>query len=220
MRVLVADDHPMYRAGLVLLFDSDPRTRCVGQAGTGAEAVELALQLRPDVVVMDLHLPDLDGVAATRRILGEVPDLGVLMLTMSDDDQAVMAALNAGARGYLLKEAGAGEIISAVLSVGSGASVFGPATAARITALLATGEPAAGSFPQLTARERDILEQVARGHTNQAIARELFLSQKTVRNYVSNLLVKLQVRTRSEAIVLAREAGLGLSEPSRPRARG
>ena len=125
MRVLVADDHPMFRAGMAMLLETEPRTENVGEAGTGAEAVDLALELRPDVVVMDLHLPDLDGVTATRRILDQAPEIGVLILTMSDEDDAVVAALQGGARGYLLKEAGPAEILAAILSVGEGASVFG-----------------------------------------------------------------------------------------------
>lgn len=208
MRVLVADDHPLFRAGVVMLLGTDRRTETVGEAATGAEAVAMALALRPDVVVMDLHLPGLDGVAATRRILDEAPDVGILILTMSDEEEAVVAALRAGARGYLLKEAGPAEILAAVLSVGEGASVFGPTIARRITSLLAGPTPVA-PFPELTAREREVLELIARGHTNPAIARQLVLSPKTVRNHISNIFAKLQVQARGEAIVRAREAGLG-----------
>jgi DNA-binding NarL/FixJ family response regulator len=208
VRVLVADDHPLFRAGVVMLLGTDRRTETVGEAATGAEAVAMALALRPDVVVMDLHLPGLDGVAATRRILDEAPDVGILILTMSDEEEAVVAALRAGARGYLLKEAGPAEILAAVLSVGEGASVFGPTIARRITSLLAGPTPVA-PFPELTAREREVLELIARGHTNPAIARQLVLSPKTVRNHISNIFAKLQVQARGEAIVRAREAGLG-----------
>jgi DNA-binding NarL/FixJ family response regulator len=211
VRVLVADDHPLFRAGVVMLLGTDPRTETVGEAATGAEAVAMALALHPDVVVMDLRLPDLDGVTATRRILDEAPDVGILILTMSDEDEAVVAALRAGARGYLLKEAGPAEILAAVLSVGEGASVFGPTIARRITALLAGPTPVA-PFPELTAREREVLELIARGHTNPAIARQLVLSPKTVRNHISNIFAKLQVQARGEAIVRAREAGLGRNE--------
>jgi DNA-binding NarL/FixJ family response regulator len=209
VRVLVADDHPMFRAGLLLLLDSDERTEVVGEAATGPEAVELALRHRPDVVVMDLQLPGLDGVSATAQILAQAPDLAVLILTMSDDDEAVIAGLRAGARGYLLKEAGPAEILAAVLSVGQGASVFGPTIGRRITALLSRPAPAVTAFPQLTAREREVLELIARGLANSAIARQLVLSPKTVRNHISNIFAKLQVEARGEAIVRARQAGLG-----------
>ena len=212
MRVLVADDHPMFRAGMVMLLEADPRTEHVGQAGTGAEAVDLAVTLRPDVVVMDLHLPDLDGVTATRRILEQVPDVGILVLTMSDEDDAVVAALQAGARGYLLKEAGPAEILAAILSVGEGASVFGPSIARRITSLLtapAVSPSADVTFPELTEREREILGLMARGHTNPVIARQLVISPKTVRNHISNIFAKLHVQARGEAIARARDAGLG-----------
>jgi DNA-binding NarL/FixJ family response regulator len=209
VRVLVADDHPMFRAGMVMLLDGDPRTENVGEAATGEQAVSMASALRPDVVVMDLHLPDLDGVPATRRILDRVPDLGVLILTMSDEDDAVVAALQAGARGYLLKDAGPAEILSAVLSVGDGASVFGPGIARRITALLSSPPSPGPAFPEITSREREVLELIARGLTNPAIARELFISPKTVRNHISNIFAKLHVQARGEAIVRARDAGLG-----------
>jgi len=211
VRVVVADDHPMFRAGMVMLLEADPRTQNVGEAGTGAAAVDLAVELRPDVVVMDLHLPDVDGVAVTRRILEQCPDMGILILTMSDEDGAVVAALQAGARGYLLKEAGPAEILAAVLSVGHGASVFGPSIARRITSLLTC--PATPSrdapFPDLTGREREVLVLIARGHTNLVIARRLSISPKTVRNHISNIFAKLHVQARGEAIARARDAGLG-----------
>ena len=212
VRVLVADDHPMFRAGIGMLLDTDPRTSSVGEAATGTEAVALALRLRPDVIVMDLHMPDQDGVSATRQILDQLPEVGILILTMSDEDEAVVAALRAGARGYLLKEAGPAEILAAVLSVGEGASVFGPSIARRITALLtgaASASAAVSAFPELTEREREVLELIARGMSNPAIARHLVLSPKTVRNHISNIFAKLQVQARAEAIVRAREAGLG-----------
>lgn len=210
MKVLVADDHPLFRAGLKTLLGTDARVETIGEAATGAEATAMALDLRPDVVVMDLHLPDLDGVEATRRILAEAAEIGVLVLTMSDDDDAVVAALRAGARGYLLKEAGPAEILAAVVSVAQGATVFGPSVARRITSLLAAPSSRHPSpFPELTEREREVLELIARGHTNPAIARQLVLSPKTVRNHISNIFAKLQVQARAEAIVRAREAGLG-----------
>ena len=209
MRVLVADDHPMFRAGLLMLLESDERTDVVAEAATGPEAVALALEHLPDVVVMDLHLPELDGVTATTQILAQAPDTAVLILTMSDDDETVIAGLRAGARGYLLKEAGPAEILAAVLSVGEGASVFGPSIAKRITALLSQPSPTAPAFPQLTSREREVLELIASGLTNSTIARQLVLSPKTVRNHISNIFAKLHVEARGEAIVRARQAGLG-----------
>lgn len=210
MKVLVVDDHPLFRAGLRTLLGTDDRVEAIGEASAGSEAITIALDQRPDVVVMDLHLPDLDGVEATRRILAGAPEIGILVLTMSDDDAAVVAALRAGARGYLLKEAGPAEILAAVVSVAEGATVFGQGVARRITGLLAASRsPQSSPFPELTEREREVLELIARGNTNSAIARQLVLSPKTVRNHISNIFAKLQVQARAEAIVRAREAGLG-----------
>lgn len=218
MRVLVADDHPMFRAGLLALLGTDDGLEAVGEAASGTRAVELALELEPDVVVMDLHMPGLDGVGATKVLSERAPHVGVLVLTMSDEEETVVAALTAGARGYLLKEAGPDEILGAVRSVGHGATVLGPAVGRRVRGLLAA-PPAARSaaatglpesvFPELTAREREVLELIAAGRSNPAIARELVLSPKTVRNHISNIFAKLQVQARAEAIVRAREAGLG-----------
>lgn len=220
MRVLVADDHPLFRTGLCTLLGTEPRTTTVGEAATGTQAVALALDLRPDVVVMDLHMPDLDGVEATRRILSHVPDVGILVLTMSDDDAALIAALRAGARGYLLKEAGPAEILAAIVSVGEGATVFGADVAPRITDLLTAPAPRQRSpFRELTEREHEVLELIAQGHTNPAIARQLMLSPKTVRNHISNIFAKIAVQTRSEAIVRARQAGLGQLGAPEPAGR-
>jgi DNA-binding NarL/FixJ family response regulator len=210
VRVLLADDHPLFRAGLRTLLGTDPRVETIGEAEDGPQTVALALSLRPDVVVMDLQMPELDGVEATRRILDEAPDIGILVLTMADDDEAVIAALRAGARGYLLKEAGPAEVLAAVVSVGEGATVFGPGVARRITSLLAAPPTTASApFPELTDREREVLELIARGHSNPVIARQLVLSPKTVRNHISSIFAKLQVQARAEAIVRARRAGLG-----------
>lgn len=226
MRVLVADDHPMFRAGLLALLGTDDGLEAVGEAETGTRAVELAVELQPDVVVMDLHMPGLDGVGATRAITEQAPNVGVLVLTMSDEEETVVAALSAGARGYLLKEAGPEEILGAVRSVGHGATVLGPAVGRRVRGLLAAPPPSGSStpsassgsssdapapeaFPGLTPREREILAFIAAGRSNPAIARELVLSPKTVRNHISNIFAKLQVQARAEAIVRAREAGLG-----------
>lgn len=207
----MADDHPAFRAGMVMMLDADPRTESVGEAGTGIDAVHLTLRLRPDVVVMDLHMPDMDGVTATRRILERLPEVGILILTMSDEDDAVVAALRAGARGYLLKEARPAEILSAVLSVGEGASVLGSSILQKITSLLTTTGTASsdGTLSRLTERELEILTLIARGQSNPVIARELVISPKTLRNHISNIFAKLQVQARGEAIARARDAGLG-----------
>ncbi|OHV39367.1 DNA-binding response regulator [Pseudofrankia sp. EUN1h] len=212
MRVLLADDHPVYRDGLRMLLDSTGKVDVVAVAADGKEAVALAHELRPDVVVMDLQMPELDGIEATRQILTALPGTGVLALTMHDGDESVFAAMLAGARGYLLKGANQHEILRAIAAVASGEVIFGPALAARVTAYfttLATAAQAASEpFGQLTAREREVLRLVAAGLSNGQIAERLFLSPKTVRNNVSNVFSKLQVADRAQAIVRAREAGL------------
>jgi DNA-binding NarL/FixJ family response regulator len=214
VRVLVADDHPVYRDGLAALLRTVPGIEVVGTAADGEEAVGAAERLQPDVVVMDVQMPRLDGVAATRRVTGTSPSTGVVVLTMSEDDDTVFAALKAGARGYLLKGADADEIVRAVRTVAAGGAVFGPSLAGRITEFFSgaarTATPAqAEAFPQLTAREREVLDLVAAGRPNAAIAEALFLSPKTVRNTVSNVFTKLHVADRAEAIVRARDAGMG-----------
>lgn len=210
-RVLLADDHPVYRDGLRLMLDSTGEVEVVGTAPDGAAAVETAARLRPDVVVMDLQMPRLGGVEATRRILAARPETGVLVLTMHEDDESVFAAMLAGARGYLLKGADQNEILRAVSAVAAGEVIFGPALAGRVSdyfARIAVARPAEEPFPQLTARERDVLELIALGLSNPVIAERLGLSPKTVRNNVSNIFAKLQVATRAEAITQARDAGL------------
>jgi DNA-binding NarL/FixJ family response regulator len=214
VRVLVADDHPVYRDGLAALLRTVPGIEVVGTAADGEEAVGAAERLQPDVVVMDVQMPRLDGVAATRRVTGTSPSTGVVVLTMSEDDDTVFAALKAGARGYLLKGADADEVVRAVRTVAAGGAVFGPSLAGRITEFFSgaarTATPAqAEAFPQLTAREREVLDLVAAGRPNAAIAEALFLSPKTVRNTVSNVFAKLHVADRAEAIVRARDAGMG-----------
>jgi DNA-binding NarL/FixJ family response regulator len=211
LRVLVVDDHPVFLAGLAGLLDADPRTEVVGQATTGAEAIGMAAQAQPDAVIMDLQLPDMNGIEVTRTITQTSPHIGVLVLTMFDDDDSVFAAMRAGARGYLLKGAGQEEILHAVTAVGSGTAVFGPSIAQRIIDYFAGHGPAATvpPFPELTEREREILGLVAGGSSNAEIAERLFLAAKTVRNHVSNIFSKLQVADRAQAIVRARKAGLG-----------
>jgi DNA-binding NarL/FixJ family response regulator len=210
LRIVVADDHPVYRDGLALLLGSVPGLEVVGTAADGAAAVAVVREQLPDVVVMDVQMPVLDGIEATRRIAAEVPSVGVVVLTMSEDDGTVFAAVRAGARGYLLKGADQEEVIRAITTVASGGAVFGAALARRIAEFFTAG-PAGPetAFPQLTAREREVLELVAAGRSNAQIAAALYLSPKTVRNVVSNVLTKLQVTDRAQAIVRAREAGLG-----------
>jgi DNA-binding NarL/FixJ family response regulator len=214
IRVLLADDHPVYRDGLAALLASVDGLEVVATAEDGAAAVALATELQPDVVVMDVQMPGLDGIEATRRLTAASPHIGVVMLTMAEEDATLFSAMQAGARGYLLKGANQAEITRAVTAVARGEAIFGPAIARRIADFFAAG-PAVGSaaeqaFPQLTAREREILELVAAGRSNAQIASTLFLSPKTVRNNVSNIFAKLHVADRAEAIVRAREAGLGL----------
>jgi len=209
-RVLVADDHPIFRDGLAMLLTSVDGIDVVGTAADGAEAVASALRLRPDVVVMDVQMPLLNGVEATRKLATEAPEIGILVLTMSEDDGTVFAAIRAGARGYLVKGAEQEEIVRAIATVASGGAVFGATLALRIAEFFAAGPtPPTDAFPQLTAREREVLELLAAGRSNQQIAATLYLSPKTVRNNVSNIFAKLQVADRAEAIVRAREAGLG-----------
>jgi DNA-binding NarL/FixJ family response regulator len=210
LRVLVADDHPLFRQGLRTAIEADDGLEVVGEAETGAEAVEWALELQPDVVVMDVQMPERNGIEATRQIVAQSPHVGVLVLTMFEDDDSVFAAMRAGARGYLLKGSEHDEIVRAIRAVSSGEAIFGPAIATRLMAYFAAS--ATGplqAFPELTPREREVLERIARGQSNAAIAQELVLSQKTVRNHVSNVFTKLQVLDRAQAIVKAREAGLG-----------
>ncbi|MFI7697921.1 response regulator [Nonomuraea sp. NPDC049480] len=212
IRVLLADDHPVYRDGLALLLGSIPGIDVAGTAATGAEAVEKAADLQPDIVVMDVGMPGLNGIEATRRIVADSPHIGVLMLTMAEDDATLFAAMRAGARGYLLKGANQAEIVRAIQAVCHGEAIFGPAVARRVAEFFAGPAAAAPddtAFPQLTPREREILSLIAAGRTNPQIAAALVLSPKTVRNNVSNIFAKLHVADRAEAIVRARDAGLG-----------
>jgi DNA-binding NarL/FixJ family response regulator len=207
LRVLVADDHPVFRDGLgaalaVAGFD------VVSEAADGRQAVALALELQPDVVIMDLDMPGMGGIEATRRIAHGSPDIAVLVLTMLADDDSVFAALRAGARGYLLKGAGQAEIVRAVETVAEGGGVFGASVASRVMDHF-SGQQAIEPFPELTDREREVLAMVAGGLNNTAIAAQLELAPKTVRNHISNILTKLQVSDRAQAIIRARSAGLG-----------
>jgi len=216
IRLLIADDHTLFRDGLRALFALQPDLELVGEAASGEQAVDLAERLQPDVILMDVNMPDktiapgLNGIEATRRIVQMSPHIGVIMLTMFEDDGSVFAALRGGARGYVLKGATHNEMLQAIRTVGAGGAIFSPAIAVHLMDYFAKVQPApARLFPELTAREREILNLIARGHMNPEIAKALTLSPKTVRNYVSNILDKLQVADRAEAIVRAREAGLG-----------
>ena len=213
LRVLVVDDHPLYREGLVTAMSAMPGVQVVGEAGDGHAAVEAARRLSPDVVVMDLHMPGLNGIDATRQVVSAQPSVAVLVLTMLDGDDSVFAAMRAGARGYLLKGADRGEIARALQGVAHGEVVFSAGIASRVLAFFAAGPGAAAAaldpFPGLTDREREILDLVARGLTNAEIARRLVVSDKTVRNHVSNVFTKLQVAGRAEAVARARDAGFG-----------
>jgi DNA-binding NarL/FixJ family response regulator len=209
VRVVVVDDHPVFRQGLRTLLE-DLGVEVVAEEADGAAGVAAVLTHRPDVVLMDLQMPGVSGLEATRRLTAEVPDVKVLVLTMVDDDQAVFAALQAGALGYLLKGAGQEEIGRALAAVAAGQGVYGAEVARRLRSFFTVGAAAsAAPFPALSERERDVLALVAQGASNSEIARRLFLSEKTVRNYVSTVLSKLHVETRAAAIVLARDAGLG-----------
>ncbi|WP_298130272.1 response regulator transcription factor [Micropruina sp.] len=215
LRVLVVDDHPLYRDGLVTAISTMPEVDVVGTAADGLEAIAEAARLTPDVVVMDLHMPRLNGIEATRRIVAGQPAVAVLVLTMLDGDDSVFAAMRAGARGYLVKGADRQEIRQALDAVARGGVVFSAGIATRVLGFFAGGGSSpAVPFPELTEREREILDLVARGLTNTEIASRLVLSPKTVRNHVSNVFGKLQVASRAEAVAQARDAGLGGSRRS------
>ena len=212
VRVVLADDHPMYRDGLAAVLDQAETVDVVAGVGDGDALLAVVAEHRPDVVITDLSMPGLDGVAATRRLLELQPDLPVLVLTMHEDDEHVFAALRAGALGYLVKGSDGDEIVRAVHSVASGEAVYGGSVARRIIAFYAGrtgGSAGERAFPDLTKRELEVLEVLAEGCRNHEIARRLGMSEKTVRNHVSQVLAKLQVPDRTAAALRAREAGLG-----------
>ena len=210
IRILIADDHPVFRYGLRALLSAEPTTDVVGEATTGEEAIAQALSLQPDVILMYLNMPGVNGIEATRRIIAETPHVSILVLTMFDDDDSVFAAMRAGARGYLLKGAEGEETVRAINVVNNGEAIFSPSIARRLMQYFGASRPTAlpQLFPDLTEREREILALIAQGYTNPAIAEKLVLSPKTVRNHVSNIFSKLQVAGRAEAIIRARDAGL------------
>jgi len=211
LRVLLADDHAVVRAGLRALLTTLDGVDVVGEAADGEAAVREAQLLHPDVVLMDLRMPGLDGVEATRRIVAQVPGTAVLVLTLYEDDATVHTAMAAGARGYLLKDVEQEELIAAIRAVAAGQVIFAPGVAGRVLAQFALGPPAGASvaFPELTARERDILELLASGLRTAAIAERLFLSPKTISNHLTSIFAKLRVTDRAAAIVRARQGGLG-----------
>jgi len=211
IRVLIADDHPLFRDGMRGLLDSLPDTEVVGEVSSGEEAIELVKEQQPDVVLMDIKMPGINGIEATREILHTSPRIGVLVVTMFGDDDPVFAAMRAGAKGYVLKDSSGEEVVHAIRAVASGEAIFGPGIAQRLISFFSSPHPAVPSraFPELTEREEEVLSLVARGKSNQEIAKELFLSLKTVRNHVYNIFLKLQVVDRAQAVIRAREAGLG-----------
>ncbi len=212
IRIVVADDHPVVRGGIVALLRTIDGLDVVGEAADGASALEAVSEHAPDVVLMDVRMPGMDGIEATRRIRAIAPDCRVLMLTMFDDDATLFTAMKAGANGYLLKEAEPDDIVRAVHSVMAGQAIFGPGVASRMLGYFAeppTAMPVDDPFPELTDRERLVLDHLAQGLRNAEIAAELYLSPKTVSNHLTSIFAKLQVASRGEAIVRAREGGLG-----------
>jgi DNA-binding NarL/FixJ family response regulator len=210
IQVLIADDHPLFRKGLRTLLESLPDTVVAGEATTGREAVEMALSLQPDIVLMDLQMPEGGGLAAIRELARQQPEARILVVTLFEDDESVFTALKAGARGYVLKDADEDEMIRAIKAVAQGEAIFSPAIATRLMDYFSATQtsPQAGAFPDLTDREQEILALIARGRSNAEIAEELTISLKTVRNHASNIFNKLQVADRTQAALRAREAGL------------
>lgn len=212
VRILVVDDHRLFREGMTAMLDGATDTTVVGHAENGAEAIEKAKELAPDLVLMDIMMPDMNGIEATRRIRTDYPGIEVVMLTMVEDDDSLFAAMCAGAHGYILKGSGKADVLRTVRAVASGEALFGPAIAKRLTTFFqhAKGKGLSVSpFPELTEREREVLDLVAKGLDNARISSQLYISTKTVRNHISNILTKLHLTDRAQAIVTAREAGLG-----------
>jgi len=210
IRLLIADDHPVFLEGLEAILGSVPDFEIAGTARSGLEAIRLAESLQPDVVLMDVHMPEMNGIDATREMIKTSPHMGILMLSMLEDDASVFSAMRAGARGYLLKGSRRREIIRAVYAAADGESIFSAAIARRMMYYFddQRAQPQLDAFPQLTARENEILAILAKGHNNAEIGAMLGLRPKTIRNHVSNILNKLQVADRANAIIMARESGL------------
>jgi DNA-binding NarL/FixJ family response regulator len=211
IRILIADDHPMFRKGLKALLASEPDFEVVGEATTGDEAIEMADTTLPDVILLDLQMPGKSGFDAARAIRASSPHIHILVVTLFQDDESIFAAIRAGARGYILKDTSEEEMLLAIRAVAFGEAIFSPGVASRMISFFASSrqELSQDVFSGLTAREREILELIARGEANASIAERLYLSLKTVRNHVSNIYSKLQVVDRAQAIVRARDAGLG-----------
>lgn len=212
IRLLIADDHALFREGIQALLLATPDIACVGEASTGKETVSLTKDVQPDVILMDINMPEINGIEVTRQILRAQPDTGIVMVTMLEDDASVFAAMRAGARGYVLKGANHDELLQSIRAVAQGQVLFGPAIAARVTQFFANAQTLAAEkpFPDLTDREQEILSLMARHHSNPEIAQQLGIADKTIRNYISNIFNKLQVVDRGQAIVKARKAGLGI----------
>lgn len=210
IRILMVDDHQAFRDGLRAMLKSAADVEVVGEGEDGAQAVELALTLQPDIILMDIQMPGMNGVDATRRIVYASPHIGVIMLTMFEDDDSVFSAMRAGARGYLLKGALKAEVLNAIRGVAAGGAIFGSGLARRMMNFFAQRQPTspADNLPELTEREVEILQLLTHHLTNQEIADRLAISLKTARNHVSNILNKLQVADRAAAIIRAREAGM------------
>lgn len=218
IKVLIADDHVFYREGVRAFLNNSPDINVVDEAGNGDEAIAKATELKPDVILMDLKMPGTNGIDATRRIHEMDPKVGVLVITMFDDDDSVFAAMRAGARGYLLKDADKDEVVRAIVAVERGEAIFSPAIAQRMIQYFSapssqSKKNQSAEFAELTEREIGILDLIAQGHNNTVIANKLSLSIKTIQNYVSSILTKLQVADRAQAIVRAREAGYGRKQP-------
>ena len=211
IRVLIVDDHPLFRDGMHGLLDSVSETEVVGEAAGGEEAISLAESLQPDVILMDIKMPSMNGLQAMREILNTSPHIRILIVSMLEDDDSVFAAMRAGARGYVPKGANQAEMLRAIRAVANGEAIFGPGIAQRLLGFFSTSRPSVPPriFPELTDREAEVLKLIAHGRTNEEIAEQLVLSLKTVRNHVSNIFSKLQVADRAQAIIRARDAGLG-----------
>ena len=215
IKVLIVDDHKLFREGLKAILVAAPDINVVGEAGTGPEAITQASALDPDVILMDINIPEINGIEATRQVLSLKPDIGIIMLTMLEDDDFLFAAMCAGARGYILKGADKAEVLKTIRAVAGGEALFGPAIAGRLTRFFQHSRgghhqnETVSPFPDLTERECEVLELIAAGENNQEIGRKLQISGKTVSNHISNIFNKLQVADRAQAIVKARQAGLG-----------
>ena len=215
LSILLADDHPVFREGLRALLESTGQMQILAEASDGAEALRLALEVKPDLILMDIDMPGMPGIEATRRIQAQMPEMRILMLTMFEDDASVFAAIQAGALGYLLKGTPKADVVQAIQGIMAGEVIFGAGVAERVMNYFAQARPVPiPAFPELTGRERQMLELIAQRHTNAQIARLLELSPKTVRNYVSIILSKLHVADRTEALWLAKSAGLPGSRPN------